>query len=74
LKDIKQNIKFKAYIKLLLFLIKNIIIQQDLTSICFLKKKEMQKQQIKEQRENLGRPGVSSQVIFIFFSKNASGL
>jgi hypothetical protein len=34
----------------------------------------MQKQQIKEQRENLGRPGVSSQVIFIFFSKNASGL
>ena len=65
MKDIKQNIKFKAYIKLLLFLIKNIIIQQDLTSICFLKKKEMQKQQIKEQRENLGRPGVSSQVIFI---------
>jgi hypothetical protein len=65
LKDIKQNIKFKAYIKLLLFLIKNIIIQQDLTSICFFKKKEMQKQQIKEQRENLGRPGVSSQVIFI---------
>ena len=65
MKDIKQNIKFKAYIKLLLFLIKNIIIQQDLTSICFFKKKEMQKQQIKEQRENLGRPGVSSQVIFI---------
>ena len=39
MKDIKQNIKFKAYIKLLLFLIKNIIIQQDLTSIFFFLKK-----------------------------------